>query len=626
MPLRIKCPGCQTPQVIPDEMIGQKLRCKRCNKLFQVGSPRSSPPAAPREVSPAAIDSLPDLEPAGPPPGSLTTRPGFRPPVGPREPGTARGSEEKRRKPLRPPPREPGSRVLLWVGVVIAAFLLVGGVGLAVLLTRDTAEKQLAQTPPENRDAKLKPPGPPDGEKGKIDPMPVVQPQPADGGKPDVQPLPPPDRPAPIEPVRQPPVSPMKGQPLQLAQEQQEQRLPGAIADVAVGGAGRFLILHLPEQHQLAIFDAREARVVKYLPVGSEQIQFAAGLSKLIVVLPDQNLVQRWDLGTFERETILPLSVKGPIRSIALGSASAGPVLVCGGEAVFLDLVTLKPVSVTWDKKPQRGLSGDFLHASADGTVFGMRNRVGSEPHTVTTVVLTGHHALTYTASISGSLLLPGPDGRFIYTETGIYTPELKLVYPREFGKIVINPYLPAHHGSYFMHFEQDGGAGKGKLSVFVEGRSEPFAQIANVDGYIGRPIAYGKPPDKLMHDRRVHLIPEARLLVTIPQSNDRLVITRFDAEAVLSKSGTDYLLFTSHPSASVKKGVKWTYQLAARSSKGNVTYRLESGPEGMTLSTAGLLEWQPRAQKSGDGIVILRAQDTGGQECFQSFTLNRGS
>ena len=64
-------------------------------------------------------------------------------------------------------------------------------------------------------------------------------------------------------------------------------KLPAPAADACAGGGGRFLILHLAQTRQLAVFDVNQAKVVKYLPVPADNVRFAAGMNKLLVVAPD---------------------------------------------------------------------------------------------------------------------------------------------------------------------------------------------------------------------------------------------------------------------------------------------------------------------------------------------------
>src|SRR5262249_34530620 len=100
-------------------------------------------------------------------------------------------------------------------------------------------------------------------------------------------------------PLVRPPSQVLPIKPTPMTADKTTVSLPSSIADVCVGGGGRFLILHLPRQRNLAIFDVNEGKVVKYLPVADDRVLFAAGMNKLLVVLPDKNLIQRWSLATF---------------------------------------------------------------------------------------------------------------------------------------------------------------------------------------------------------------------------------------------------------------------------------------------------------------------------------------
>jgi hypothetical protein len=55
--------------------------------------------------------------------------------------------------------------------------------------------------------------------------------------------------------------------------------LPGKAVDVAVGGGGRFLVLHVKDKRQLVVFDLSQGKVLKELP--------------LAVVFPNAKLIAR---------------------------------------------------------------------------------------------------------------------------------------------------------------------------------------------------------------------------------------------------------------------------------------------------------------------------------------------
>src|SRR5262245_14065378 len=83
--------------------------------------------------------------------------------------------------------------------------------------------------------------------------------------------------------------------------------VPAAIREIAAGGGGRFLCLALPSLKQVAVFDATEGRIVKYLDVGTQKFQIAAGMTKLLIAQTDSKVLQRWDLTTFAREASRPM-------------------------------------------------------------------------------------------------------------------------------------------------------------------------------------------------------------------------------------------------------------------------------------------------------------------------------
>ena len=107
-----------------------------------------------------------------------------------------------------------------------------------------------------------------------------------------------------------------------------ERTLPSAASSVVVGGGGRYLILHLPSEQKLAIFDANEGKVTRYIPAADDGVLFAAGLTKLMVVLPSTHIIQRWNLATGKREVAAKFPIKGVVRRLCMGSASHGPLLV----------------------------------------------------------------------------------------------------------------------------------------------------------------------------------------------------------------------------------------------------------------------------------------------------------
>jgi hypothetical protein len=397
--------------------------------------------------------------------------------------------------------------------------------------------------------------------------------------------------------------------PPELSDDKVIKRLPDGFSDVALGGGGRYLIFHLPKLKKLAVFDFSEARITKYIPLKEDNIAFAAGLNSLIIGLRDSGKLERWSLTTFELERSAPPPFKENIGAVILGHGSNGPLVVNG---YFLDLATYRPLLVRDQKGSERAFSDGYRTPSADGTVYGAW-KTNQSPDESTTFVLEGNVLKRYD---EGGLkhVIPGPDGSTIYTGKGICAPTLKRSDPDDasYGYC-----LPAVRGDYFLSLTS-ASSGKASFTIYLRGLSQSIAKLdkvnhgLNFDGWDRE--AFG--PWK-----RVFLVPDAHVIAVLPQTNDQVVLYKFNAEAALESSGQDYLIITSQPPRSIRPGSTLNYPIKVKS-KRPVTYSLDAGPKGMKVSTDGVLTWSPDDTVNGEQDVILTIKSDGGQEVFHTFAV----
>ncbi len=441
---------------------------------------------------------------------------------------------------------------------------------------------------------------------------------------PQVPPAPPA---APGQTLVRPPANPLPITAAPLKSDRLTLPLPASARDVCVGGGGRFLILHLPQPRQLAVFDVNEARVVKYLPVPEDNVFIAAGMDKLLVVLPDRNLVQRWSLTTFEREVTVPLPATDRINGAVMGSASDGPLVLSGGRVQFVDVRALKEIT------PEGNAIGathpqypPTLRISADGRVLGMWTP-GLSPSGLQAVVLSGRSVERRYEHTSVGHILPSPDGRYLLTGSGLYTAELKRVDGGTPGRA--SGYLvPAVHGNYYLSVANAGGvpgrnAAQSSAGVYMIGDTRPLLTLTDLEGLGGAEFPGRPAVGTLPLEKRLFLIPLGRLIVTLPTTADKLFLYRFDLDDALNNSGIDYLLVTSQPQTTAVKGKSYAYALAVKSKKGGVRYKLESGPDGMKISPDGRLSWDvPASFGEAEVTVIVTVSDASGQEIFHTFRI----
>jgi hypothetical protein len=392
------------------------------------------------------------------------------------------------------------------------------------------------------------------------------------------------------------------------------------------------LILHIPKDKKLALFDTASRRMTMGLSVPDDDVRFAAGDDLLMVLLPGSGVLQRYNLKTFKREAVVPFPVEDQ-PDLTMGSASRGPLLVSdmkGARLRFVNPDTMKVIDVKWT--PDKTIGGEhaFLRASAEGTLFSCRGGLGGEPHTAYTFDLHRQYATVHTVWPGpGSLVVPSADGRYVHTEDGVYDGDLNRT--RREGVPQRSVTLPAVTGSMYMKIDS-GPAGRslpgaefgvGDLSFFLRGCDRPFAVLNKVVGGIGLSNSYRPPPERLTFDKRFHFIPEAKLVVLVPNKNDRLLLYRFDPVQALEKSDLNCPVVTSDPPG-LRKGATFEYRMAVHSKQGGVKCKLESGPDGMTVSPEGVVKWDvPANFLIGEMQVTVTVSDKSGQDVAHTFRLS---
>jgi hypothetical protein len=339
-----------------------------------------------------------------------------------------------------------------------------------------------------------------------------------------------------------------------LANDKEIREMAAPIKDVAVGGGGRYLILHLAQIGKLAIFDVNLAKVAVMLPAPEDNLKFTAGRDKLVVALPLAKTLQRWDLSTFNLDLSVPLVINGELLSLAMGSASQGPIVGSYRENTG---PWVKFVQWTLDKLERRTavLEGPnhptttFAHirASGDGQALGLWT-AGVMPTGVCWIKWEGQIGKVAYEHASRGHVVPGLGGKVLFTGLGMYTgitfPTKQIPYPGSDGQA---QYLPALHGDFYMHLGRSPKPQilnpERSLTIYKRNLALPVLKRPDIDIPPPDPSPnFKNGPDQMKNDftfdKRVLLVPQAKLLIIIPTSNDRLVLHRIDLEGALEKAG----------------------------------------------------------------------------------------
>jgi hypothetical protein len=444
-------------------------------------------------------------------------------------------------------------------------------------------------------------------------------------------------------------------------------RLDGTIGDVAVGGGGRFLLLALKEARKVAVFDVNQAAIVKTIPLPTSNVLIGAGARKVLLIFPDERLLQRWDLATLQRDGgTRPSPIQGRIRRLALGSDSDGPALVLWNEearvmvsgATRLSLIDLDTLTVLKVGSISRsgsmaigGISasgGSFIidysslskaniRASATGSLFAIWD-TGSIPSGFRTLSVHGQALIAVHLHEHLGQLVPGPDGRTVFTGLGSRVDAAG----KPIGRVESSGSLgsrelviPSSDPSCYLSIgglptaaydpNWTGGSPVGAVTVSVHSAGDG-SRLLTVYG-LGEMAGTDKNEtwykDDITTDKRFHLVPAAKLLITIPLSNDRLVLRQVDLDGALDSAGGGRLMVISPPALTATPGQKLVHRIVARSKKGGITFALARGPDGLEVAPDGTLTWMvPEQQKKEEVTAVVTVGDASGVELFHTLKI----
>lgn len=387
-------------------------------------------------------------------------------------------------------------------------------------------------------------------------------------------------------------------------------RVPAPIDDVVIGAGGNLLLLHLSKLRQLAVFDVKLAKVVKYIPLESNEISYAAGATKLFIGRKDEPLIQRWDLKTLELELTVDAPLGG-VGKLAMGAESLTPLFLLANKeakkSYVIDPVSMKAEPIQWEGWKGGAWGPVYINVSHDGS---------------SVVVCGGGWAGLELAAIG--------DGKIQSQKTGGYCLDGALIAGN--GVLVFPSKAPPFRADLTSTVPEFESVNFPAIddSISISFAKRDGKAVLNVFGNIDtkrmfsiRDLSELNENTNLPIYKRVFLIPRARVLITIGKSSDELIVRPFDLVEALKAESVDYLFVNSAPRRSASRGEQYSYLIEVMSRKGDVRFALESGPPGMTLSSEGLLNWAvPVDFQPGDTAVIVKVVDKSQQELFHSFQL----
>jgi hypothetical protein len=309
--------------------------------------------------------------------------------------------------------------------------------------------------------------------------------------------------------------------------EKSEVALPGAVADVAVGGAGKYLVLHLAAQERMAVFDVNQAKVIHELPLPAGKVHVVAGLSHAVVVAPKAGAIELWNLasGTKEATPLVPLLAEDEILGIGMGSASAVPLVVSQRKlkrTLSIDLASGAVTELHWTNwRPNNAWGPAELSCTPDGSIVIGWGGGWSGMETIT--MRQGRQvANSDKFEFYGDFALPSADGVRLFTPQAVVN--LRDLSARKI-ELLKNAYqVPARDADYFVALYS------GRWKSETARKDTPICQLVfcREDAKPVFTLEEGEWQNVtgLPWEKCVHYYPGLKLLVCLDK--ERLVLRRF--------------------------------------------------------------------------------------------------
>jgi len=405
--------------------------------------------------------------------------------------------------------------------------------------------------------------------------------------------------------------------------EQTVVELPGKINTIRSGAGGQFMICHIADQSKLFIVDNYQAKIVKEIPVEQDTV-FAAGKTKLLILNPLSKQLQRWNLQTLQREKAVILKrEKFPCIAV-MGSNGEGPLaLWTDGNAPMelWDIDRLEPLEFN-DDLPNAVRRRIGLTVSRDGRTFCTWNSPAYQYSYQLTTVRDGF--LDIRRTIEGKYstwATPNADGSFLYYNSGlVLSKALKKVSPGIKDKELFATEDPRFLLLINPHTSTSRRDGKYQVSIL---NASDKKMLAEVGKFTLDNRGDSRIRARIQHEPAIRYLPAKNLIVSVTPKN-KVIITKFDLKKKLAESGEKHLHVVSHPNVSLRPGDEFKYQMQSFTDASKVTYSLDSGPDGMTVSPQGQMVWNtPTTGVTGAVNVVVTAEGDNDLLATHAFELN---
>jgi len=425
--------------------------------------------------------------------------------------------------------------------------------------------------------------------------------------------------------------------------------LPLPATEAAVGGRGRFLLMKLTDfrrrdhKHSLAVFDIKESAIRGIIKLESEQVVFAGGATRFIVVesRTETKFIDgskttrevtsykftRWNYDRLDAPEKQEEFEERPsaVHAVAMGRDSEGPLVLHirmknpskdASENSYwdCDLEKLEPLRRGGDSKYDR--LHPTLSFSDDGKLRYFNTSDGKSGSTRRTT--DGSRKSLYTMAYrphAKGLYRPEGTELFRYSDReAIFRNGLVTRVTMPFAYVV--PCAPT--GFWLSAGSPLGMDSTVAFALHVGADPRPLETFVLKTGKTKL-----ESDDSFPFQHRIAYDPGSKKLAVVSADPPQVVTKAIDFEAILAKQKRHLLLVTSvPPPAPIQPELKYVYQVVVKATHGPVRYEMEWGPRNMTISPTGLIEWTPEPSPNTHQAAMIRITDQTGKRTYEVLDL----
>lgn len=404
--------------------------------------------------------------------------------------------------------------------------------------------------------------------------------------------------------------------------------LPGEINRAFLAGGDRYLVMNVPAQREILVYDVERRGMEGSIVVpGDEPYDLVAGQECIVVAYLESKRFQSYALPSLSQGLEAPYPAKELItfgmgaaakEFMVLGKTEANPYAV-----IFVDGTSLEVTRISDVKEEANGVFDEspFVRASADGSTYGF---TGTEKPKILQptgqqIVVRGEDGeKSYYDSRGQGNATPNSDGSLIYTNKGWMAPNLMGASRPSVEDIEL--YIPTVHPLFVLGHNCSYGKANSaspRLGVFLKGHERPLLDLRPLPEFVGSDRTsnhtYYLFADRVGIDQRFMLFPERSLLLMIPPDSNALLLLDVDLLRYVQESNMGFLHVTSTPPASVMAGTLFTYHIETQTNRDGLRFQLDSGPAGMEVSVLGRVQWNTdpsHAKRSFSCRVSVSSRD----------------